>query len=91
MIDIQNLLPTLSRTLDTLAPGQGVTVWTFKKDRRITIRRRVEGFTVEEAGFRRERFEEPDREGVLKRMKKLQKVEFPRSSKLYFTQEESEP
>ena len=91
MIDIQNLIPTLARKLESLAPRQGLTVWTFKKDRRVTIWKEGDSFAIEEQGFRRERFAGLNQEEVLKRMKKLQKVEFPRSNKLYLTQEEREP
>lgn len=87
MIDNRNLLNIIERELKKMCAGTSIKILTYKKDRWITIEKHDNKFDVVENGYRKIVWSDLDERDVLKRLKKLQKIEFPRSNKLYFEKE----
>ncbi|EEQ26895.1 hypothetical protein L2415_04480 [Lactobacillus gasseri] len=56
---------------------------TYKKDRSITVEKTGDSFEVIENGYRKIAWHNLTEAEVLKQIKKVQKIEFPRSNKLY--------
>lgn len=83
MIDNKNLLKLLRNELKKMDTGDKIRLLTFKKDRSVMIEKNGGTFTVIENGYRRVVWNDLTEREVLKRMKKLQKIEFPRSHKIY--------
>lgn len=67
--------------------GDKIKFLTYKKDRSILVEKSGDAFTVVENGYRQIVWENLTEIEVLKRMKKLQKIEFPRSNKLYLSKQ----
>lgn len=87
MIDNRNLLNIIGRELKKMSADASIKILTYKKDRSITIEKHSEQFSVIENGYRKIVWSDLDEHEVLKRLKKLQKIEFPRSNKLYLEKE----
>lgn len=83
MIDNRNLLNIIGRELKKMSADTSIKILTYKKDRSITIEKHSEQFNVIKNGYRKIVWSDLDEHEVLKRLKKLQKIEFPRSNKLY--------
>lgn len=83
MIDNRNLLNIIGRELKKMSADASIKILTYKKDRSIMIEKHSEQFNVIENGYRKIVWSDLDEHEVLKRLKKLQKIEFPRSNKLY--------
>ena len=56
---------------------------TYKKDRSIIVEKTGDSFEVIENGYRKIAWHNLTEAEVLKQIKKVQKIEFPRSNKLY--------
>src|SRR5699024_12018026 len=78
MIDNKNLLQLLRIELQKMNKGDKIKFLTYKKDRSILVEKGGDTFTVVENGYRQIVWENLTEIEVLKRMKKLQKIEFPR-------------
>lgn len=87
MIDNKNLLQLLRIELQKMNKGDKIKFLTYKKDRSILVEKDGDTFTVVENGYRQIVWENLTEIEVLKRMKKLQKIEFPRSNKLYLSKQ----
>lgn len=87
MIDNKNLLQLLRTELPKMNKGDKIKFLTYKKDRSILVEKGGDTFTVVENGYRQIVWENLTEIEVLKRMKKLQKIEFPRSNKLYLSKQ----
>lgn len=87
MIDNKNLLQLLRIELQKMNKGDKIKLLTYKKDRSILVEKGGDTFTVVENGYRQIVWENLTEIEVLKRMKKLQKIELPRSNKLYLSKQ----
>ena len=87
MIDNKNLLKLLRTELPKMNKGDKIKFLTYKRDRSILVEKGGDTFTVVENGYRQIVWENLTEIEVLKRMKKLQKIEFPRSNKLYLSKQ----
>lgn len=83
MIDISNFIDITLLKLKTLDDNKGISLLTFKKDRKITIVKNNDNFSVYEDGFFNESFHDLDINNLRKLLKTLSKKEFPRSNKLH--------
>lgn len=83
MIDISNFIDITLTKLKSLEIGQGISLLTFKKDRKITIIKNNNSFSLYEDGFSREIFLNLDNKNLKKLLKTLGRKEFPRSNKLH--------
>ena len=83
MIDNKNLLKFLRSELRKMCDGEKIKFLTYKKDRSIIVERIGDSFKVVENGYRKIVWDKLNESEALKRIKKLQKIEFPRSNKLY--------
>lgn len=82
MIDKDSAIETVMRKLKKIQVGCGLDLRTYKRDRSVIIMRSAEdSFSVIEDGFCKESFS-VDFKGMKKLLKKLVKVEFPRSNKI---------
>ena len=77
MIDNKNLLKLLRIELRKMSNGNKLKFLTYKKDRSILV----------ENGYHKIVWNNLTEAEVLKRIKKLQKIEFPRSNKLYLVKD----
>lgn len=75
MIDNRNLLNIVARELQEMQDKATIKLLTYKKDRA--------GFSIIEDSYRKVVWTDLNEHEVIKRLKKLQKIEFPRSNKLY--------
>lgn len=87
MIDNKNLLKLLRCELKKLNDGGKLKFLTYKKDRSIIVEKTGDNFQIIEKGYRSIIWDSLTEEEVLKKIKKLQKIEFPRSNKLYLVKE----
>lgn len=85
MIDNKNLLKLLRNELGKMNNGDKIKFLTYKKDRSLLVKKTEDTFSVIEDGYRKITWDNLTKTEVLKRMKKLQKIEFPRSNKLYLS------
>lgn len=83
MIDISNFIDITLIKLKSLEIGQGLSLLTFKKDRKITIIKNDNCFSLYEDGFYKENFFNLDYKNLKKLLKTLGRKEFPRSNKLH--------
>lgn len=90
MIANSELISFLQIKLDKMEYGETIRILTYKKDREIDITREKSGFLLYENGFKEQEFLVMDKEQILKQVKKLQKIEFPRSNRLYIVREKCE-
>ena len=82
LVGIDSVLRTLLQKLDKLAPGRGIELLSYKRNRSIAVMLLGDGnILVRERGYREE--EQVLERGVLaKHLKSLIKYEFPRSRKI---------
>lgn len=83
MIDNKNLLKLLRTELRKMSNGDKLKFLTYKKDRSVLVEKNGDNFRVVENGYHEIVWDDLTKAEVLKRIKKLQKIEFPRSNKLY--------
>lgn len=83
MIDISNFIDITLTKLKSLEIGEGISLLTFKKDRKITIIKNNNCFSLYEEGFSKERFFNLNNKDLKKLLKTLGRKEFPRSNKLH--------
>ncbi len=82
MIDKTSAIETVLRKIKKTVIGHGLDLRTYKRDRSVLILRTGDDtFLVVEDGFAKERFS-TDLKGLRKILKKLLKIEFPRSNKI---------
>lgn len=84
MVDMSNFIDYTMMKLKTVEVGEGVCLLTFKKDRKVTIIKENESFTLYEEGFYKEVFKELDNKELKKLLKSMVRREFPRSNRLHF-------
>ena len=87
MIDNKNLLKLLRIELRKMSNGNKLKFLTYKKDRSIFGEKNGDNFRVVENGYHKIVWNNLTVAEVLKRIKKLQKIEFPRSNKLYLVKD----
>lgn len=87
MIDNKNLLKLLRIELQKMSNGNKLKFLTYKKDRSILVEKNGDNFRVVENGYHKIVWNNLTEAEVLKRIKKLQKIEFPRSNKLYLVKD----
>ena len=84
MLDIKNFTKTPVDKLRKLNCGDRVELLTFKKDRKIIIIKIDQhNFDVIEDGFEIKEFPEVEDSKLVKLLKQLQRIEFPRSNKFF--------
>ena len=82
MIDRANAVADVRARLRKLAPGRGIVLLTYKRDRSLTIvRLDRDGYEIREDGFEK-RTHRTDGDGLKRLLKTLLKREFPRSNKI---------
>lgn len=82
MIDRASAVETVVSRMKKAEPGHGLDVRTYKRDRGVRVRRmRDDRFEVVQDGFGHERFE-VDAKKLKKLLKRLFRIEFPRSNRL---------
>ena len=87
MIDNKNLLKLLRIELRKMSNGNKLKFLTYEKDRSILVEKNGNNFRVVENGYHKIVWNNLTEAEVLKRIKKLQKIEFPRSNKLYLVKD----
>ena len=87
MIDNKNLLKLLRIELRKMSNGNKLKFLNYKKDRSILVEKNGDNFRVVENGYHKIVWNNLTEAEVLKRIKKLQKIEFPRSNKLYLVKD----
>ncbi|WP_279095719.1 hypothetical protein [Lactobacillus taiwanensis] len=87
MIDNKNLLKLLRIELRKMSNGNKLKFLTYKKDRSILVEKNGDNFRVVENGYHKIVWNNLTEAEVSKRIKKLQKIEFPRSNKLYLVKD----
>lgn len=83
MIDNKNLLKILRTELRKMSNGERFKFLTYKKDRSISVEKTGDSFEIIENGYRKIVWHNLTEVEALKQIKKLQKIGFPRSNKLY--------
>ncbi|MBS6005541.1 MAG: hypothetical protein KIB43_01145 [Clostridium baratii] len=81
-LDFINIAMT---SLKRMYPNQKVIFKTFKKDRKVEVLKLESSYTIIENGFKNNIIEDLEYKEVKKILKKLQKIEFPRSNKLWYS------
>ncbi len=71
-------------SLKRMSENQKVQFKTFKKDRKIEIVKNLDSYTIIEKGFKNNIFENLKYKDLKKVLKDIQKIEFPRSNKLWY-------
>lgn len=84
MVDMSNFIDITTIKLKNLEIGHGVALLTFKKDRKVTIIKETDGYTLYEDGFYKEIFPDLDNRQLKKLLKSMVRREFPRSNRLHF-------
>lgn len=85
MVDLSNFIDFTFIKLKRLEINQGVSILTFKKDRKVSVMKRENYYDVIEDGFFKETFTNLDDKGVRKLLKSMVKKEFPRSNRLHLS------
>ena len=81
-LDFINIAMT---SLKRMYTNQKVIFKTFKKDRKVEVLKLENSYTIIENGFKNNIIEDLEYKEVKKILKKLQKIEFPRSNKLWYS------
>nr|WP_321513651.1 hypothetical protein [uncultured Pseudodesulfovibrio sp.] len=82
MLDIAGVIPNTLTRLKKLAPGSGLELLTYKRDRSIHIvKSDDDAFIITESGFQENVFSS-DLKSMKKLLRTLLKREFPRSNKV---------
>ncbi|WP_297631598.1 hypothetical protein [uncultured Clostridium sp.] len=85
MVDLSNFIDFTFIKLKRLDVNQGVSILTFKKDRKVSVMKRENCYDVIEDGFFKETFTNLDDKEVRKLLKSMVKKEFPRSNRLHLS------
>lgn len=85
MVDMSNFIDFTFIKLKQINIGQGVCLLTFKKDRKVTVIKETENYTLYEDGFYKESFFNLDDKDLKKLLKSMVRREFPRSNRLHLT------
>lgn len=85
MVSNLDFINTAMTSLKRMSPNQKVIFKTFKKDRKVEILKLENSYTIIENGFKNNIIENLEYKEVKKLLKKLQKIEFPRSNKLCYS------
>lgn len=85
MVDLSNFIDFTFIKLKRLEINQGVSILTFKKDRKVSVMKRENHYDVIEDGFFKETFTNLDDKDVRKLLKSMVKKEFPRSNRLHLS------
>ncbi|MGL4989552.1 MAG: hypothetical protein ACRC57_00060 [Sarcina sp.] len=85
MVDMSNFIDFTFIKLKQINIGQGVCLLTFKKDRKVTVIKETENYTLHEDGFYKESFFDLDDKELKKLLKSMVRREFPRSNRLHLT------
>ena len=83
MVDMSNFIDFTFMKLKQIEVGQGVCLLTFKKDRKVTVIKEEEYYSVYEDGYSKKVFRNLDSRKLKKLLKILAKKEFPRSNMLH--------
>lgn len=84
MFDIKGFTKTPIENLTKLKVGDKIELLTYKKDRKvIIIKKDLNIYDVIEDGFNYNKFEDISLNQLEKLLKKLQRIEFPRSNKYF--------
>ncbi|MDY3207421.1 hypothetical protein [Clostridium baratii] len=81
-LDFINIAMT---SLKRMTPNQKVVFKTFKKDRKVEVLKLENSYTVIEVGFKNNIIENLGYKEIKKILKEIQKIEFPRSNKLWYS------
>lgn len=84
LFDIKGFTKTPIEKLTKLKVGDKIELLTYKKDRKvIIIKKDLNIYDVIEDGFNNNKFEDISLNQLEKLLKKLQRIEFPRSNKYF--------
>ena len=83
MIDCVNLISEALQRLDKLEVGKALDIRPYKKDRKIVIQKLEATYNIYEDGFEHETYLDVAPSELGKLLKRLGKIEFPRSNKLW--------
>ncbi|MDA3731874.1 hypothetical protein PBV87_10325 [Niameybacter massiliensis] len=89
MIKNEEFIEITMKTLKGLEWGERVIVSSFKKDRHIMVTKKEEGYDVVQDGFEKRSYENVDEQSLINLLGVLQRKEFPRSFKLWFSIEKN--
>lgn len=81
-LDFINIAMT---SLKRMTSNQKLIFKTFKKDRKVEIVKLENSYTIIEDGFKNNIIENLDYKEIKKILKETQKIEFPRSNKLWYS------
>ena len=81
-LDFINIAMT---SLKRMTPNQKVVFKTFKKDRKVEVLKLENSYTVIEDGFKNNIIKHLEYKEIKKILKEIQKIEFPRSNKLWYS------
>ena len=81
-LDFINIAMT---SLKRMTPNQKVVFKTFKKDRKVEVLKLENSYTVIEDGFKNNIIKNLEYKEIKKILKEIQKIEFPRSNKLWYS------
>ena len=81
-LDFINIAMT---SLKRMTPNQKLIFKTFKKDRKVEVLKLENSYTVIEDGFKNNIIENLGYKEIKKILKEIQKIEFPRSNKLWYS------
>lgn len=84
LLDIKNFTKTPVEKMKKLKAGDAIELLTYKKDRKVVIIKEDEhNFRVVEDGFEIKEFPNVAESKLVKLLKRLQAIEFPRSNKFF--------
>ncbi|MGL5414557.1 MAG: hypothetical protein ACRDAU_02730 [Clostridium sp.] len=83
MVDLSNFIDFTFIKLRRLGVDHGVSILTFKKDRKVSVMKRKDSYDVIENGFFKETFKNLNEREVRRLLKSMIKKEFPRSNRLH--------
>lgn len=84
MISIDNFVFDTIKRLKDLKVDNCLDIRSYKKNRKIVIEKLKDSFNLYEDGYNKEEFLELSEEELKKLLRKIEKLEFPRSNKLRF-------
>lgn len=83
MVDMSNFIDFTLIKLKQIEIGKGICLLTYKKDRKVTVIKEENSYTLHEDGFYKETFSELDEKELRKLLKTMVRKEFPRSNRLH--------
>ncbi|WP_053984604.1 hypothetical protein [Niameybacter massiliensis] len=87
MIENEAFIEVTIKTLKRLEWGEKIIASSFKKDRHIMVTKKEEGYDIVQDGFEKRSYENVDEQNLINLLRVLQRKEFPRSFKLWFSVE----